>query len=189
MSDFGVPNGLIADDIGKPLRSDSITHVLETIDYAHHEIHGGDSYIVTDVQNVSTTTIKYQITTPDTAKLAHMLFAINCTGEFSLLITEGSDRVDGSALVEINRNRNSSNTAGIIATLTPTGGSTDGAVTIFNIRTGATGPGISASAPGVSRADNEFILKQNTKYVIAVTTYADVYVNLVANWYEHTNRN
>jgi hypothetical protein len=116
-----------------------------------------------------------------------MIFNVECTGEMLMVITEGASHTDGTALAEINRNRNSSNEAGVAVARAPTNGS-DGSTTIFSIRTGATGVASKTVASGGARGQNEFILKQNTKYVVAVTTYAAVQVSLDLNWYEHTNK-
>lgn len=171
------------------VRIDASTNSLQVVDYEHHEIHSGSSFVVSDIQNVDTTTVKYQITTPNTTKYAHMIFNVTCTGEFSLLVTEGSDRTDGTALVEVNRNRVGTPTAAtVIVTLTPTGGSTDGATAIFAERDGATGSGSKTLSSGASRGNSEFILKPNTKYVVAIETFADVYVTFEPGWYEHTDK-
>ncbi len=168
---------------------DEKTHSLVFIDHAHHEVHEGDGFVVSDVQSVSTATMKWQITTPNSEKYSHMLFDIDGTGEMSIVVTEGSDRTDGTALVEINRNRvGTPPSAGTVVTRTPTGGSTDGATTIFASRAGATGVGNKTIEGGGSRGVNEFILKPNTKYVVAVETFAAIYVSFHVHWYEHTNR-
>ena len=172
------------------VRIDASTSSLQIIEYEHHEIHSGSSFVCSDLQNVDTTTFKWQVTTPDSTKYAHMVFDIDCTGEMLVVITEGSDRTDGTALAEINRNRVGTPTsATVIVTHTPTGGTTDGATTIMNHRSGATGVGSKTIAAGGARGGNEFVLKPNTKYVIAVTTYADVWVSLDLDWYEHTDHN
>ena len=168
---------------------DSTTTALKTIDYAHSEVHSGSSYVVCDVQSVSTTTMKWQITTPNSTKYSHMVFDIECTGEAYVLVTEGSDRTDGTALVEINRNRvGTPSVAGTIVTRTPTGGATDGATTIMARRVGATGVGNKTLSGGGNRGLNEYVLKPNTKYVVSVTTYAAVFVSFCVDWYEHTNK-
>ena len=170
------------------MRDDS-TYSRTTIEYDHHEIHSGNSCHVSDVQSVDTTTFKWQVTTPNTLVYAHMVFDLECTGEMSVSITEGSDRTDGTALAEINRNRvGTPNTAGTVVTHTPTGGSTDGATTIFTIRSGSTGVGGKTILAGGSRGNNEYVLKPNTKYVISATTYAAVFVSLELDWYEHKDR-
>ncbi len=162
---------------------DRVSKSVETITHSHHEIHKGGAFTVHNVQSVSTTTFKWQVTTLDSAIRVHMLFQVEGTGEVDLLVTEGSDRDDGGALTEINRDRTSSNVATTIVTTTPTGGSTDGATTIMEIRAGST-QGSKTAESGGSRGTNEFILKPNTKYVISVTTYAAVYITLELNWYE-----
>jgi len=168
---------------------DEKTHALVFSSWAHHKIHERGSFVVSDVQSVSTTTMKWQITTPDSEKYTHALFDLDGTGEMSVIITEGSDRTDGTALVEINRNRvGTPPSAGTIVTRTPTGGSTDGAITIFSTRVGATNVGSKTVEAGGSRGVNEFMLKPNTKYVVAALTFAAIYVSFHVHWYEHINK-
>ncbi|MCK5019705.1 MAG: hypothetical protein KAS32_21785 [Candidatus Peribacteraceae bacterium] len=166
---------------------DFATHALNTIDYAHHEIHAGSSYHVNDVINVNTTTQSWLITTPNTTSWAHMIFEVVCTGEASVVITEGGDRVGTTGLSEINRDRNSDNTAGLVVHRDISGGSTDGPLVIFRHRSGSTGVASKTIAVGASRDTNEFILKQNTKYLIVAETFADEHVTLHLSWYEHEN--
>jgi len=171
------------------VRMDASTNSLQTLTYEHHEIHSGSSFHVSNVQNVDTTTFKWMVTTPDSTKYAHMLFNVECTGEMLLLVTEGADRTGGDALVEINRNRVGTPTAAtVVVTGTPTGGTTDGATTILTTRVGSTGVGSKTLSGGGSRGSNEYVLKPNTKYIVSVTTYADVNVSLELDWYEHTDK-
>ena len=110
------------------IRIDASTNSLQTIEYDHHEIHSGSSFVCVDLQNVNATTFKWQVTTPAGTKYAHMVFDVDCTGEMTVLVTEGSDRTDGTALAEINRRRvGTPAVATVIVTHTPTGGTTDGA--------------------------------------------------------------
>lgn len=170
----------------EPVSLDEITRALITLDYVHHEVHEGVMYSTTDTVAANTTTVKWQIHTANTTKYAHLVFNLSCTGEATFLVTEGSDRTDGTALEEVNRRRvGVPNVAETIVTRTPTGGSTDGALTIFSTRSGITGVAAKAIESGAARAENEWILKPNTKYVISITTYADVYVTCKLDWYEH----
>ena len=154
---------------------------------SHHHIHEGDSFEAIDMQTVSNTTQKWMITTPDTKRLAHMVFAVECTGEMLVLATEGADRTGTTLLVPNNRNR-----VGI--PISPTtivhrdisGGASDGDITLINKRVGATDK--FSAAMGEHRGENEFILKPNTKYILSVTTYAAVFVSLHLDWYEHEDR-
>ena len=171
------------------IRIDASTNSIQTIEYEHHEIHAGSSFVCSDLRNVSTTTFKWQVTTPAGTKYAHMVFDLDCTGEMLVLVTEGSNKTDGTALVAINRNRVGTPTAAtVIVTHTPTAGDTDGTTILINHRSGATGVGSKTIASGGMRGGNEFVLKPSTKYVISVTTYADVWVSLDIDWYEHTDK-
>jgi len=159
---------------------DSTSGTSAIIQAEHRMIHLGKSYTVSDVQNVATTSMAWQITTPAGTTYAHMVVDAFCTGEMQAVLTEGSNKTDGTALVEINRNRNNTTAATVIVTRTPTGGDTVGATTLRASRNGASGV---ANIPADLRASNEFILKPATKYVLTVTTYADVWVTFRANWY------
>ena len=173
----------------QPPSTDNMTYTNIVINYAHHEIHEGSGFIVNDVQNVNATTMKWQITTPSSSKYAHVFFDIEGTGEISVVVTEGSDRTDGVALTKINRNRSGTFTsAGLIITRTPTGGSTDGATVIFAKRSGATGINGKTLEGGGMRGENEYVLKSGTKYVVAIETFANIYVSFRMNWYEHINK-
>ena len=176
------------DDNSRLGKFDNKFSVPIVISVDHHEIHEGDSFIVCDVQNINTTTMKWQITTPNAAAHSHIIFDVQATGEMSVVVTEGSDRTDGTALVEINRNRVGTPTAAAtVVTRTPTGGATDGAIIILAVRVGATGVGSKTISGGGARGTNEYVLKPNTKYVLAIQTFADIYVSVCIDWYEHTD--
>lgn len=165
--------------------TDRVHDYVSIIDEEHAEIHLGDMYTVTDTREVDTTTFKWQITTG--AKESHIVFDLSCTGEATYIVTEDSDRTNGTALTEFSRFRSSDKVAATVVTYTPTGGSTDGTA-FFTMRTGATGVGGKTIQGGGTRAQNEWILKANTKYVIAVTTYDTVYVTCKLDWYEEIAR-
>lgn len=167
---------------------DSVSGAVRTIAHDHHELHDGDAYHISDVQQVDTTTLKWMLTTPDVTEWVHMVFGIECTGDILVTITEGADRTGTTALTAINRNRNSSNTAGLVVHRAYSAGSTDGATTIYSKRTGVSGAiPTQSNAIGGSRGTTEFILKQNTKYVVSVTTTDTEQVSFELDWYEHTS--
>ena len=108
----------------------------------------------------------------------------------SVVITEGADRTGSTLITTINQRRVGTPTAnttivhrGIDIPSPDTG--TDGATIISSVRVGATGQGSKTVEGG--RGVEEFILKQDTKYVIAVETFANIYVTLHIDWYEHTD--
>jgi hypothetical protein len=117
-----------------------------------------------------------------------MFFGVECTGEMLLLVTEGADRTGTNLLAAVNHARNSTSTAGVVVHRAYSGGTTDGATTIYTKRVGSTGVASKTISSGGSRAVNEYILKQNTKYIVSVTTYAAVNVSLELDWYEHTDK-
>ena len=178
--------GEISDGVFRDVRIDTSTRAQTGITYEHHEIHAGSSYHCSDVQNVSTTTLQWMITTPDTDKEPHMIINAHCTGELLVVVTEGADKTGANALAEINHNRRSTNTAGVAVHREVSGGSTDGAITLFSKRTGSTGVGSKTISSSEAGHNEEWILGKNKKYIITVTTYANVYVSLDLDWYEHT---
>jgi hypothetical protein len=168
-----------------PSAVDSITGADMAIAYDHHEIHAGHAYHVSDVQAVDTTTQYWMITTPDTLEHGHMVFSAEGTGEIAVTITEGADRTGTTALTAINRNRNSVATAGIVVHRDYTLGTTNGAVTIWQSRSGSTSQGGNLSLGGAGRGRLEYILKQNTKYIVAIQVFAAIVISLELDWYEH----
>ena len=165
------------------------TGAVKTIEYEHHEIHGGSSFTTSDVQLVETTTLRWMITTPAGTKYTHIIPSIECSGEFLVVETEGSDYTGGTPLAVINRNRvGTPNVAGTIATRAPTAGTTLGAVTLRTERVGATSVAGKTVSSGASRGASEFVFKPATKYIISITTFADVYVTLRLDWYEHADK-
>ena len=169
---------------------DASTESLNTIEYEHHEIHSGSSFTASDVQLVGTTTLLWMITTPAGTKYTHIIPSIECSGEFLVVETEGSDYTGGTTVPVINRNRvGTPNVAGTIVTRAPSAGTTLGAVTLRTERVGATSVAGKTVSAGASRGSSEFVLKPGTKYIISVETFADVYVTLRLDWYEHTDKN
>ncbi len=170
-------------------RIDTSTHSLQIIDYPHHEVHAGKFYrsgMNYTLANGEVAT--FSITTPNTTEWCHITWELTATadGTFTLL-EDVTSFAGGAAVTPINHNRNSL-TASTMTCLrgmtganliTPTGGTT-----ILNAVLG-TGKG-SSTQRGVGE---EFILKQNSKYLFRYTngTSANI-IQLACEWYEHTNK-
>jgi len=167
------------------VKTDKMTAAVMMIDYAHHEIHAGSHFIYTDSVELGEASQDYLITTPDTAKWAHMLFVLDASAIGQFRLYEGADR-DGTTLQTVgNSNRNSSVTAGVTIHKGTSGGTTDG--TLINQYKGGSATNQSKGESG-SRNDEEIILKQNTKYILRVTAFAaSTLCNVKLEWYEHTN--
>jgi len=95
-------------------RLDASTEVLETIDYAHHEIHSGSHYFIKNWIEITAATYEFLIITPNTTKWGHFTFSHMADEQYSAEIFEGTTvSNNGTAITAVNNNRNSSNTAGI----------------------------------------------------------------------------
>ena len=95
-----------------------------TIDYAHQMIHDGNHYVAFHNAPLASGG-KYQllINTPtiSNGKIVHIIIGTRGSVESNIVLTESPTISNvGSAHTVINRNRNSSNTAGTIVTLAPT---------------------------------------------------------------------
>jgi len=172
------------DPDGRPYSVDKSTWATTTIEYEHHEIHGGSHYYICDSVSLgNAASIDLTVQTPNTSKWAHMLFAAEGTGKIQLQIFEGSDYdADGVLTAPLNNNRNSDNSSSVILRANPTV-NTDGSQ-IFNAVVGA-----NKIAGSVTRS-KEIILKQNTKYIFRITnglTTANI-VSWCGEWYEHTDK-
>ena len=176
----------------RAVRFDSSTHSLHTVDYAHHEVHAGSSYnivySVPDLGAMATPAdeINISFTTPDTTKWMHMIFSAIVGGEALFQVIEaptGGLTSPTGQLTAINHNRNSSKVTGVSAFnydgATPTGGTTLISKYI----------GQGNANPGQSRAENEFVLKQNTLYAVRLYDTTNITAAIILDWYEHTDRN
>lgn len=179
---------------------------LKIVDYPHHEIHSGSSFHVhyqevTANSDDDRTCIGF--TTPDTAKWAHLIVSVSATHPAIAYIYEAPN-VDpdvGSQEAIRNRNRNSTKdstmlsleTTPVAAKVTTfdeteiAGAHFSGGKVIDTVLLGG-GRG-SRVIGGTSRGSQEWMLKQNTTYVIVLENYgANVnYHNIGLDWYEHTD--
>ena len=166
---------------------DTATRAMNVILYEHHEIHSGSHFFVAGYDTFAADgDIDFQVTTPNTAKWAHMLFEIYSTGATVFTIFEGATVGAGSAVTPINSNRNSSNTS----TLTI---QTDGSITAAGNEIYSQAFGFvdtpSKTGGGGDRATHEIILKQNTTYRFFIeSNSADNIISYAGFWYEHTDK-
>jgi len=176
------------------VRIDASTHALESIDYAHHEVHSGSYYFVkgwADVDGAGTT-VDFLWVVPNTTDWPHANWAIDGEAEFTLSLYEDViTSSNGTAMTVFNANRNSSNTAGVTAYVDPTldggalGDSGTGGTLVWS---GKIGSGRTSTAN--RRTGYEFIGKQNTKYWFQIEKEAagTHYIDYDFNWYEHTDK-
>lgn len=181
--------GLTSDSTSQGMRLDASTHTLQTIDYAHHEIHSGDHFFCYNYDSdVDTAGPKYyRITTPNTTKWSHLIMSIYSEGSGTWQLFENPTvNGAGTALATPNSNRNSLNAATLVVAVDPTS-TADGT----EIKVWRTGSGTSAPTRvgSENRDDSELILKQNEDYFLKFTPDAnDAKIKIELEWYEHTNR-
>lgn len=185
---------------------DSTTHAMKTIEYEHYEIHDGSAFSVhidntTENSDDDRTFIGFE--TPDTTKWLHIVIrsAASSPAEVFLVETVTIDDDEGTRTAVSNRNRNSGTASTVIPLESqPVVGNVT--VMIESQLAGAqfsyttllyhiiliAGEGPKAIG-GETRAVNEWILKQGTKYGIFIQNIG-ANANrheLQLNWYEHTN--
>ena len=168
------------------LRADDVTHSLMVINHEHHEIHEGTTFRYSDsLIMASAATQVYLITTPNTTKWAHFTLDIDGSAITAVDVYEGSDRSGTTLQTAYNANRNSNNINTTIIHKDISGGTTDG-TKIYGYKSGSSS-NQSRSAAIVDH-DSEVVLKQNTKYLVRITSgTTDNLVNVLFNWYEHTS--
>ncbi len=173
----------------RKLRADIITHSLQTIDYAHHEIHAGSHFYIEGYATLAENAVlRVKLVTPDTAKWAHFQWGISSSGicETTLHEAPSGGMANGDAVTPINNNRNSDATSVIVIT-SGVDVATSAGTKISDAKWGAVG--FKTTIGGGAARDDEIILKQNTIYLRTFTSRAaDNIVQFKASWYEHTNK-
>lgn len=186
-------NGLMVGKTGDATyqtpRLDPITHALEVVDYTHHEVHDGNYFrsgMNYTLANGDVAAIGF--TTPNTTVWAHMTWFLETSSDGTFTVLEDVTSFSGGAsITPLNHNRNSGNASDMtlirgmtgVSPITPTGGTT----ILSDVLSIGKGSDVSAGH------GEEFILKQNSKYLFQYTngTSANV-IRFVMEWYEHTNK-
>jgi len=171
------------------LKEDRATGAAMTIDYAHHEIHGGSGFFaIYSALKADTQTIEVRIETPDTTKWAHMMIIVEAALAATAQLWIDTTKTDAEAnrITPMNRDHNSATTSGLTICHTPGGSESATAALTEYFGSAASGGRVAVGGEANSRA--EFILEQNTAYLIRATSRADGNaLSIVMDWYEHTN--
>ena len=171
---------------GNAIEIDPITRALTTITYAHHELHEGDMYLAFHRVDLSNGQVfDFSVITPNTTKWPHMVIEADAEFEAMMQIWEAPTLSNnGTPKAAYNKNRNVVNPATTIVNHTPTVTAT-GSTLIFEDQWGA-----GKKEGGGARALEEWIFKQDTKYLVRFTNMVTTANYLVVhfNWYEHINK-
>jgi len=174
-------------------RLDYPTHTLQTIDYAHHEIHVGSHYFVSGVQTLSQNQVlDFTWTMPNTTKWTHWLWKIDTQSETTWYVYENAAVVNAlaNAVTPLNSDRNSLSVSGttmkfeVQASLAAANTDTD-VTTATLLKSGISGAG---KTGGSEMRETELILKQGATYCLRAVATAAGYIDFNMEWYEHTNR-
>jgi hypothetical protein len=174
-------------------RIDVATHSLQTIDYAHHEIHSGSHFFVSGVATLPLNDVlDFTWVMPNTTKWVHWLWKIDASAETAWYVYENAVITNALAntITPLNNNRNSLATSGttmkyeIQADLAAANVDTDVATATL-LKSGILGAGKSG---GSDSRESELILKQGATYCLRAVATAAGYIDFNMEWYEHTNK-
>lgn len=171
---------------------------LQSITFAHHKLHDGDAYSVDDVITLGDGGVReILIITPNTTKWAHMVFSAATALKGQAELFEGAQPgyIAANAIPIYNRNRNSSNTSGLLVCHTPGNNSSSSSSGEAGVEVrlafqawGAVGLGNNPGHGGGDRGTVEWMLKQDETYLVRVTSQAATNVcSIHLDWYENTS--
>lgn len=169
-----------------PHRIDQTTDCNAMVELEHQKVHLGNAYFYTCVAEVDNgSTLDRFIITPATTKWAHLLWEVEAQGLTTMEFSEGATGAT-RGVTEYNRNRNYADTPTTLVFEPNDEAAVNGTV-IWNWKSGTTGP-VASRNPSLVRASGELVLKQNTKYLMKITSGVnDNNISLYFTWYEHTN--
>jgi hypothetical protein len=169
-----------------PVKIDQSTSAAAVVDYEHKEVHTGDAFYVTGVDEIDAGGItSHRFYPPNTVEWMHFYFTIEAQAACLIEIREGITDVLESSTGIFNRNRNFSDGLTTMGHERQLAAATAGTVIWSWASGGATA---FARSPAVTRQSGEIVLKQGTKYEVRVTSsVAANSVSTYFTWYEHTN--
>ena len=192
-------NGLVVDgvlyaridaDKVKPVRMDGSTHSLQTVTYAHKEIHSSTHYVCRSYEAIAKAgVVELLVVTPDTTKWGHMVIGFDVISSQAVVQLFEGVTVSDNGILENSRNRNrnspDNNTLLIYNGPTVTGGAVAGNI----IQDGIFGAGRNSFGGG-ARDNEELMQKQNTIYLLRFTeqNINATFLNFSFDWYEHTDK-
>lgn len=169
-----------------PVPVEQFSRAMKAIEISHVFIHAGETFRYSNPVTLgSAASQDYMITTPASGKSMHMIMSIDGTAVTSFFVYEAGDRTGTTLQTYYNANRNSTNTSTATIHKGTSGGTTDG--TLIASYASGTATNQSRGSSNVSH-DSEWVLKQNTKYIIRITSgTAGNLCNLYLEWYEHVS--
>lgn len=194
MSYFGILKGLISSTVARPIRVDSSTHTMQTIEYEHHEIHSGSHYFVDGVVDLAVNhVLDFTWQMEASTKWVHWTWELKAESQtiYQVYETVTANNPLANTVTPRNSNRNVADGSVTImkfedqATLAAANVDTDVTAATL-IQEGIIGAGKDA---GVEVRSHEIVMKQGALYCLRATASTAGYVNFTMQWYEHTDKN
>lgn len=186
--------GLIDND-GNVVDLDDSSGAVNVVDYAHHEIHGGNAFSHREVVDLTLNAVRdIQITTPAGLKNPHFTFEFSAEDEVEWWLYENVSIVQaGTAWTPVNHRRTSSKTSGLncasIDNTSISNANSDTAVAgATTLAHGRVGTGGFFGGGGSAAARDEWILKPSEDYCIRFLALGAGYISYHLDWYEHTDK-
>ena len=186
------------------MKPDKITGAETTIDYAHHEVHGGShyniSYSVASVGGLTTPddTMTLSWKTPAGEKLLHVVISAICSSgaRFRFIEGKGTGGATPTGVITAhNSHRGSTKTSIITDVAGANVGNVSYDATLFtgtgsdvlvDEYIGADGLG-NSFVSGSSRSEQEWVLAPSTEYQLSIFETDAVPGTIQMAWYEHTS--
>jgi len=168
---------------------DTVSGALTTVGYEHHENHEGNAYLgIHSLLRDDTEFIEVRIQTPNTTKWGHMVVIMKAALAATVELWEDTTKTDiPGQRFGMNKNRNSPNGTGLLICHTP--GGTEVTPPDIQEYIGAATTGGRSDTGGSSGGRGEFILKQNSAYLLKMTSRVNSNaLSIVLDWYEHQSR-
>lgn len=166
---------------------DPISRIPVMMDFAHHQLHEGETYQYAFYGAVNNTSKDFRLLVPNvaaTTRTPHLVLEYISDATSFLYLYEGPTWTSGGteATTIYNRNRNSTNTPGMKIYAA-------GGTALTNNTTGTllyTGWTIASARASVTsdRSLSEWDLKANTEYMVRITTGGQANCLLRMDWYE-----
>jgi len=172
------------------IRIDASTNSIQTIEYEHHEIHGGSTYSMFRSDTLATNdVVQLYWSTPASDQEQHVVFEWYGAGAVSVSLLENiSYSSGGTAFTGVNHNRRGTpGTSNCTLKVGSNGALSDsisytGGTTIMTVNSGA-----GRQVPGGGSHAEEFIFERELDYLLELTAVGNnIICQLSATWYEHT---
>jgi hypothetical protein len=168
-------------------KMDKSTYAAAGIEYAHHEVHAGKHFFISEGYAIADTVVRtIWFKTGNDGSLCHMLFVVYSSGAGVFRLVEGATNVIAPNLTPYNNRRPSGNVSA--ARWSTSEVAATGGTLLSNLRLGSNSLRF-APIGGGSGSREELILKADTLYAVELTAgVADIDANFNLEWYEHTDR-